>query len=270
MATELELRNKVVEAMRGWLGWSEANGKFKAIIDLYNTQHPLPRGYAVQYDDEWCATTVTAAGMAAGLHDIIFGECSCSKMIELFRGAGRWEENDAYRPEPGDIIMYYWKDGSNYATTDCTAAPNHVGIVEKVAGNTITVIEGNKGEAVARRTVAVNGRYIRGYCLPNYASRAEEDTDMDQTKFNEMFSTAMAEYRKKLRDNDSGDWSQVAREWAVSVDLIAGNGTLDNGEPNMMWEDFLTREQNVAVDKRLYEFIMQKVKELIAQQNGQV
>lgn len=29
----------------------------------------------------------------------------------------------------------------------------------------------------------------------------------------------------------------------MSVGLFAGNGTLDNGEPNMMWEDFLTREQ---------------------------
>ena len=38
----------------------------------------------------------------------------------------------------------------------------------------------------------------------------------------------------------------------------------------MMWEDMVTREQNITVDKRLYEFIMQKVKELIAQQNGQV
>lgn len=241
--TELELRNKVVNVMRGWLGYSEANGKFRAIIDLYNTQRPLPRGYAVQYDDEWCATTVTAAGMAAGLHDIIFGECSCSKMIALFQAAGRWEENDAYRPKPGDIIMYYWKDGANYADTDCTAAPNHVGIVEKVAGGTITVIEGNKGEAVARRTLAVNGRYIRGYCLPDYASKAEEDDDMDQAKFNEMFAAAMTDYRKKLRDNDSGDWSGEAREWAVSVGLFAGNGTTDSGEANMMWEDFLTREQ---------------------------
>ena len=243
MATELELRNKVVDVMRGWLGYSEANGKFKAIIDLYNTQRPLPRGYAVQYDDEWCATTVTAAGMAAGLHDIIFGECSCTKMIELFKAKGRWQENDAYRPEPGDIIMYYWKDGSNYATTDCAAAPNHVGVVEKVVGNTITVIEGNKGEAVARRTVAVNGRYIRGYCLPDYASKAEEEEDMDQSKFNEMFKAAMAEYRKELRDNDSGDWSDKARKWAVEVGLFAGNGTTDSGEPNYMWQDFLTREQ---------------------------
>lgn len=98
--TELELRNKVVDVMRGWLGWSEANGKFRSIIDLYNTQRPLPRGYAVQYDDEWCATCVTAAGIQAGLHDIILGECGCGKMIELYRAAGRWEENDAYRPEP--------------------------------------------------------------------------------------------------------------------------------------------------------------------------
>ena len=107
---------------------------------------------------------------------------------------------------------------------------------------------------MARRTLAANGRYIRGYCLPDYASKAEEDDDMDQTKFDEMFVAAMAEYRKKLRDNDSGDWSQKAREWAVSVGLFAGNGTLDNGEPNMMWEDFLTREQAAQL---FYRFAQQ-------------
>lgn len=238
--TELELRNKVVEAMRDWLGWSEANGKYRAIIDLYNTQRPLPRGYAVQYDDEWCATCVTAAGIQAGLHDIIFGECGCGKMIELYQAAGRWEENDAYRPEPGDIIMYDWQDTGK---GDNTGGADHVGIVEKVVGNTITIIEGNKGEAVARRTLAVNGRYIRGYCLPNYASKAEEDEDMDEEKFYSMFKAALSKFLGELRDNDSGDWSKEARDWCVSVGLFAGNGTTDGGEANMMWEDFLTREQ---------------------------
>ena len=263
--TELEVRSKVVAVMRGWLGWSEANGKFKAIIDLYNTQKPLPRGYAVQYDDEWCATTVTAAGMAAGLHDIILGECSCSKMIELYRAIGRWEENDAYRPEPGDIIMYYWKDGKDYATTDCTKPPNHVGFVAEVVGNTIKIIEGNKGEAVAYRTAQVNGRYIRGYCLPDYASKAEEYDNMSYEQFKEY----MTKYRKELQDNDCGDWSAEARAWAIAVGLMAGNGTTVDGQPNMMWADFLTREQNVGVDKRLYDLVMRKVKELIAQSDGQ-
>lgn len=66
---------------------------------------------------------------------------------------------------------------------------------------------------------------------------------MDQSKFNEMFKTAMSEYRKELRDNDSGDWSEEARDWCVSVGLFAGNGTTVDGQPNMMWEDLLTREQ---------------------------
>ena len=55
MATELELRKRVIDVMKGWLGYSEANGKFKEIIDIYNRQKPLPAGYKVKYTDEWCA-----------------------------------------------------------------------------------------------------------------------------------------------------------------------------------------------------------------------
>lgn len=225
---EQQLRQSVVAVMQSWLGYSEANGKHKIIIDLYNTQRPLPRGYAVQYDDEWCATTVTAAGMKAGLHDIILGECSCSRMIALYQAAGRWMENDAYVPSPGDIIMYYWKDGTNYATTDCTAAPNHVGIVEKVVGSTITVIEGNKGEAVARRTVAVNGRYIRGYCLPNYASKAtpEKVTTTNKEEDDDM------KYYAKITD--------VPTSYRTSVQKLINKGVLKgdgNGVINVS-EDF--------------------------------
>ena len=139
MATEKELRHKVVNIMKGWLGWSEVNGKFKAIIDLYNTQKPLPVGYKMKYTDEWCAATVTAAGMQAGLSDIILGECSCSRMIALYKAKGRWMEDDAYRPDIGDILMYCWKDGANYATTDQTANPNHVGFVGAVNSNTMTI-----------------------------------------------------------------------------------------------------------------------------------
>ena len=171
--TELELRRKFVAQAEKWAGYSEANGKFKSIIDLYNTQKPLPRGYAVQYDDEWCATYVTAVGIASGMHSIILAECSCAKMIEKYKAAGRWEENDAYVPRIGDIVMYYWKDSKEgYATTDCKANPNHVGIVAKVSGNKLSIIEGNKGEAVAYRPLLVNGRYIRGYCLPDFAKLA--------------------------------------------------------------------------------------------------
>ena len=57
----------VLDVMRSWIGYSEANGKFRQIIDLYNSHKPLARGYAVQYDDEWCDTTVSAADLAEGV-----------------------------------------------------------------------------------------------------------------------------------------------------------------------------------------------------------
>lgn len=49
-----------------------------------------------------------------------------------------------------------------------TGWPDHVGIVESVNGSTMKVIEGNMSDAVGRRTMQVNGRYIRGYGLPKF------------------------------------------------------------------------------------------------------
>ena len=168
--TEQELRNKVVSIARGWIGRKESDGSHREIIDLYNSHKPLARGYAVKYTDAWCSTFASAVAIAAGLTGIIPTECGCEKHIALFKALGSWQENDAYVPAPGDYIFYDWQDGTNYADTDNTGAADHVGIVEKVSGQIITVIEGNYSNAVKRRTLAVNGRYIRGYGVPKYGS----------------------------------------------------------------------------------------------------
>ena len=76
---------------------------------------------------------------------------------------------------------------------------------------------------------------------------ADTEDDVDVARFSELFR----EMRKDLQDNDSGQYSEAARKWAVESGLIAGNGTTINGEPNCMWQDFLTREQLVTV---LYRF----------------
>ena len=159
-------RNDIVKQAQAWLGANEKNGTHKPIIDTYNAHKPLPRGYAVRYTDEWCATFVSAIAIKCNATNIIPKECSCSKMIELFKTNGTWVERDSYKPAAGDIVFYDWQDSGK---GDNTGSADHVGIVEKVSGSTITVIEGNKGEAVARRTLAVNGRYIRGYGVPKYA-----------------------------------------------------------------------------------------------------
>lgn len=169
--TEQQLRQKVVSIMESWVGWSEANGKFKKIIDIYNAHKPL--SYKVKYTDHWCATTVSAAFIKAGLSDIGFKECSCGRMIELYQKAGRWMEKDSYSPKVGDVVMYDWEDSGK---GDNTGWPDHVGIVSSVTGKNITVIEGNKSENVGYRNMTVDGKYIRGYCLPDYASKATKET----------------------------------------------------------------------------------------------
>lgn len=84
--TMAKTAESVLDVMRGWLGFSEANGKFKEIIDLYNRVKPLPRGYAVQYSDEWCDTCVSAAGygypaVQAKVNELVKG--SNKKSVEV-------------------------------------------------------------------------------------------------------------------------------------------------------------------------------------------
>ena len=160
-------RGEIVAQAQSWIGCKESDGTHRQIIDVYNADKPLPRGYKVSYTDAWCATFVTACAIKCGATDIIPKECSCNKMIALLKGLGCWVENDAYVPAPGDLIFYDWEDKG---TGDNTGVSDPVGIVEKVSGNTITVIEGNYNDACKRRVLNLNGRYIRGYGVPKYDS----------------------------------------------------------------------------------------------------
>ncbi len=157
--------SKIVEQAKAWVGKKESDCSHKVIIDTYNAHKPLARGYKVTYTDAWCATFVSAVAIKLGYTDIIPTECSCTKMIDLFKKIGSWVENDAHTPKSGDIIFYDWDDNG---AGDNTGSSDHVGIVEKVSGSTITVIEGNYSNSVKRRTLSVNGRYIRGYGVPKY------------------------------------------------------------------------------------------------------
>ena len=170
-------REAVVEAARSYIGYSEANGGHRSIVDTYNKYGDLPQGYAVQYGDAWCATFVSVVAIKAKATNIIPRECGCERMIRLFAKLGEWVEDDAYVPKEGDVIFYDWDDNG---IGDDTGFADHVGIVESCDGKNITVIEGNKSNSVGRRTITVNGRYIRGYGVPKYAEKAEEPESIEE------------------------------------------------------------------------------------------
>ncbi len=166
-------RTAIVTQAQSWLGRNEADGSHRAIIDVYNAHKPLARNYKVTYSDAWCATFVSACAIKTGMTDLIPTECSCFYMIQGFQRLGRWQENDAYTPKAGDIIFYDWQDSG---VGDNTGVADHVGIVETVSSGTITVIEGNYSNSVKRRSIPVNGRFIRGYGLPAYDAEASGNT----------------------------------------------------------------------------------------------
>jgi hypothetical protein len=168
--TEKELRQKVVSTAEAWLGTREYDAKHYEMLDIYNAQSPLPRGTRMQATWPWCAAFVSAVSLQCGLRDIMPTECGCPGMVRLYQEIGRWVEDDANTPSPGDVIFYDWQDNG---VGDNVGQPDHVGIVTACDGQTMTIIEGNCDNAVKTRTLAVNARFIRGFGCPDYASKAD-------------------------------------------------------------------------------------------------
>ena len=208
-------RNEIVKQAQEWVGLKESDGSFKKIIDIYNTISPLPVGYKLKYTDAWCAGTVSAAAQVCDATDIIPTECSCPRMITKAQNMGIWVEDDAHKPQSGDIILYDWDDSGS---GDTRGGSDHVGIVEKISGTTITVIEGNYSNSVKRRNLQVNGKYIRGYIVPKYeaASEVESDPEVDKD-----INVPSNQYTLEQFVKD------IQKACGASVDGIAGKETLN-------------------------------------------
>ena len=79
----------------------------------------------------------------------------CLYSAQYYKDAGRWHRTS---PNPGDQIFFSYSSGEY----------SHTGIVEEVTGNTITTIEGNTSDQVARKTYSINDFGIVGYGTPNW------------------------------------------------------------------------------------------------------
>lgn len=159
-------RQKVVDLALSWVGKNEKDGSYKEIIDIYNSfSGPFPRGVRMQYGWAWCACTWSALAVSLGYTAVMPIEISCGELIKRAKEMGIWIEDDSYRPLPGDGILYDWQDsgvGNNQGW------PDHVGTVVSTTDKEITVVEGNKSDAVGVRTIPINGKFIRGFITPKF------------------------------------------------------------------------------------------------------
>lgn len=214
--TAAQIRKVVVSQAQAWLGRNEADGSHRLIVDIYNSQVTLPRGYKVMYSDAWCATFVSAVALKTGLEQIMPCECGCEPMIRLYQRMGRWVEDDAYIPKPGDIIFYDWDDTGSPA--DDRGEADHVGIVEDVSAGLISVIEGNLNDAVRRRAIKVDGKGIRGYGCPEYWLYANDDGEETES---------MKRYN---RYDEIPAWAKPAVEKLIKKGVLSGSGKVKDAE----------------------------------------
>lgn len=170
-------RQKVVDLALSWVGKNEKDGSYKEIIDIYNNfAGPFPRGVHMQYGWSWCACTWSALAVSLGYTEVMPIEISCGELIKRAKEMGVWIEDDSYRPLPGDGILYDWQDSG---IGDNQGWPDHVGTVVSTTDREITVIEGNKSDAVGVRTIPINGKFIRGFIAPKFM---DEETIMPIVK----------------------------------------------------------------------------------------
>ena len=131
----------------------------------------------------------------------------CSNSAQYYKTAGRWTRD----PQPGDQIFFF----------DDSGQINHTGIVESVDGNTVTTIEGNSGDRVARRQYDINSGYIAGYGRPLWelAAGASNSGGAAQTTIN---VNVNGNIKMILKLGDTGDSVRVMQEHLLKTGYDVG------------------------------------------------
>lgn len=227
--------NDILAVARGWIGYSERNGKFLEILNVYNAHKPLARGYPMKETDDWCDCFVSAVAIRANAVELIGTEVGCERHIDIFKEKGIWIEDGTATPEPGDIICYDW----NTSTQPNDGFADHIGYVEEVLGDTIVCIEGNKGEEVSRRYIKIGWGYIRGFARPKYSSEGEESMDFANWT-DEQVDALLLRIGQRLNQLPVSDYAAEASAKGVACGFFAdgdGDGFLDNPQAHLKRQD---------------------------------
>jgi hypothetical protein len=137
-----------------------------SMIEIADTQigniggEPNWGWYGFSKHVEWCACFVIWCAEMRGYIEagILPKFAICDIGVGWFKRNGQWQDN-GYAPAPGDIIFFDWDgDGSS----------DHVGIVERVDGESVHTIEGNTSDSCARRSYRLDSGKILGYGVPAY------------------------------------------------------------------------------------------------------
>jgi glucan-binding YG repeat protein len=78
--------------------------------------------------------------------------------------------------------------------------------VESCDGLTAVIIEGNYSDQVKRRTISINGRYIRGYGVPKYHDGTAYTVGWNHDSKGWWYATSASTYYR-------GTWAVINHHW---------------------------------------------------------
>lgn len=159
---------------------------------------------------DWCFFQLTGKN-AAKAQEI---ECQTGPL-----GAGCLYSRQYYQqqgrlsivPQPGDQVFF--QQGGNIV---------HTGIVETVSGSTITTIEGNSSDQVARRSYSLSNSYVKDFGHPKF------DTEDDTPTTQQPSTNTEVAYTVKPGDT----LSEIAARYGTTYQALAQYNKIEN--PNVI------------------------------------
>lgn len=208
----------VLAIAKSQLGYTESARNYEVMEDGVTTKGYTRYGawYGVPYGD-WCAMFVSFCLSYAEVEDYPL-DCYCPTWINELTEKDLYRTPSEYIPKSGDIIFFDWEqDGIS----------DHVGLVEAVEDTTVTTIEGNSGECVARNTYELFDPRIVGYgVLIQSQSEPEEEPEsqpQDTVISNNEDQVFQEEPQEQTQDTvvidqkDTAAWVELIDEAGQSV-----------------------------------------------------
>ena len=208
-------RDIVVATAKEFIGTKEMSPEHQTIVDIYNTIVPLPRGYFATLSDPWCAIFVSAVFKLAGLADKLPTECSCTRLLNLYKRnpllgsvVTKLEDPAFAGIKAGDLIFY----GNSKSPV---GQSEHVGIICDIGTSSMSTIEGNWRNSVYLRIVERSWNGITAYVHVKYPDEL---------------------WTEELEN---------AKAWVMQENIIRGDGT------GIKWKEPVTLERLAVILKRL-------------------
>ena len=152
----MSVRDEIVKIASEQVGYKEYSNNMTKYGEWYGLQ------------GEWCDIFISWLASQVGiLYTLIPKEAYVPNTAAWYKEKGLLKDKN-YTPQKGDLILFDYNQNR---------VPDHIGIVEKVEGNVIHTIEGNKSKMVKRQAYAIGNSQIYGIAVVEYQDDNKKTID---------------------------------------------------------------------------------------------